>query len=202
MTESQRLYHREYQKKLRADPVTGDLLRKKVNERLKLKRSLMSDGELLELRAKKNALNARYRERHRKEINARQNARYALRNRDEREKIWKDAYERAKLNPEFMKKRNQYKRKWKQENAAKVIASNANRRSIILRRMPPWVNINEIRRIYEECKKISLETGVLHHVDHIIPLCGKIVSGLHVPWNLQIIPACENLKKNNRFVEV
>ena len=64
---------------------------------------------------------------------------------------------------------------------------------------PAWANMDKMNETYKECKRISEETGILHHVDHIIPLNGRNVSGLHVETNLQIITAYENLSKRNSF---
>ena len=57
---------------------------------------------------------------------------------------------------------------------------------------PPWADLNEIRRIYKECPD-----G--YHIDHVIPLQGDLVSGLHVETNLKPIPALDNLRKHNKF---
>ena len=55
----------------------------------------------------------------------------------------------------------------------------------------------QIRLIYEECYRITQETGIPHHVDHIIPLA---LGGLHHPSNLQILTAKENLKKGCKLI--
>lgn len=63
----------------------------------------------------------------------------------------------------------------------------------------PCSNLTKIKEIYKQAKKLSKETGIEYHVDHIAPLQGELICGLHVEWNLEIIPATENLKKSNKF---
>jgi 5-methylcytosine-specific restriction endonuclease McrA len=64
---------------------------------------------------------------------------------------------------------------------------------------PSWVNKEDFESIYLQAKKLSKETGVNHEVDHIVPLKGEYVCGLHVPYNLQILTESENGKKFNNF---
>lgn len=67
--------------------------------------------------------------------------------------------------------------------------------------MPDWADRKAMKIIYAECKKISKETGIKHHVDHYFPLKSDVVCGLHNEFNLRIIPAVENLSKGNSFPE-
>lgn len=64
---------------------------------------------------------------------------------------------------------------------------------------PSWVNVKEVADFYQKAIELSSSRGIKYHVDHIIPLRGKNVCGLHVPWNLQVIPAKENLSKSNKL---
>ena len=52
---------------------------------------------------------------------------------------------------------------------------------------------------YEEARRLTEETGIVHHVDHIIPINHPLICGLHVETNLQVLPAAENSRKGNRL---
>lgn len=69
------------------------------------------------------------------------------------------------------------------------------------RATPPWADLAEIRKLYREAKTLSLTTGVKHSVDHVIPLCGETVCGLHVHTNLRVCLHAENMRKGSFFVE-
>jgi hypothetical protein len=64
-------------------------------------------------------------------------------------------------------------------------------------RTPLWANKEKIAEFYKEAHRLTLETSILHHVDHILPLNGKEVSGFHV----RVIPYYENLSKSNKLIE-
>lgn len=91
---------------------------------------------------------------------------------------------------------------WRENNRDVFNAKAARRRASVISRQPDWLTDDHhfvIREIYDAARLRSEMTGVAHHVDHIIPLQGKLVSGLHVPWNLQVLDAKTNLSKSNNY---
>mgnify|MGYP000079246860 len=90
-------------------------------------------------------------------------------------------------------------RAYRQANPDKCSATTAKRRSAKLERTVPWADLVSIQAIYSEAKRLTETTGVKHHVDHVIPLQGELVSGLHVESNLQVLTAQENCSKSNKF---
>lgn len=87
---------------------------------------------------------------------------------------------------------NAFVRKWRQSNKSYDAMRQRERHAKQIQAMPNWVNRDELKQIYLNCP-----TG--HQVDHIVPLRGEYVSGLHVPWNLQYLPGTENQRKGNRY---
>lgn len=90
---------------------------------------------------------------------------------------------------------------WKKNNKGKVNAETAKRHTAKMNRRPQWLSaeqLTEIKEFYVMAKELEKVFPWKQHVDHIVPLQGKTVSGLHVPWNLQIIPASWNISKGNR----
>lgn len=112
---------------------------------------------------------------------------YYLKNKDsyyERCKKW------GKENPE--QQRALWRKYYQTEHGRKRHAfQQAKRRAKQLNATPKWADMAEIKKIYENCPP-----G--YHVDHIIPLNHQLLCGLHVPWNLQYLPAVENIRKNNK----
>ena len=92
-------------------------------------------------------------------------------------------------------------KRWAQANPGKVNATTVKRYAAKLQRTPPWANMKKIERAYELAAWASRFTDEPLEVDHVYPLQGKDISGLHVETNLQILPRSENRAKCNRWVE-
>ena len=90
-------------------------------------------------------------------------------------------------------------RKYRSQHPEKKRAAWARYHTQKMRAMPPWVARATVDRVYMQAEETSRATGVKHHVDHIVPLRSHVVCGLHVPWNLQVLSAYDNMKKGNRI---
>ena len=91
---------------------------------------------------------------------------------------------------------------WKANNRARCNANEAKRRAAKMQRTPAWLTKEDysvMRAYYRVAQKLTEVTGEVYHVDHIIPLRGELVSGLHVPSNLQVLKGCDNSSKRNFF---
>lgn len=108
----------------------------------------------------------------------------------------------AKYRDKNRERINAYSNEWVRENRLNSTLNTAKYRSAKLQRTPNWLSESDHLRIkcyYQVAAMRSKESDQYWHVDHIIPLKGKLVSGLHVPNNLRVIPATENKRKTNRY---
>lgn len=109
---------------------------------------------------------------------------------------------RRLLRLENLEKEKEKDRQWTQNNRAKVYAKNARRRASQTCATPRWlsaIQLAQIEEFYEVALARKMQTGIDHDVDHIVPLRGGVVNGLHVPWNLQVLTQTANNVKYNKL---
>lgn len=88
---------------------------------------------------------------------------------------------------------------WRKANPDRIRHLNSLRRASVARATPDWADLGKIAAVYAEAERLTIETGVQHHVDHVVPLKGELVCGLHVHFNLAPLPWIDNIKKKNKF---
>jgi hypothetical protein len=96
---------------------------------------------------------------------------------------------------EYQEWLRKYRREWYQQS--KELAY---KRRDLKHLTPKWADIEKINEIYVKARSLSQETGITYEVDHIVPLTHKLVCGLHVESNLQILTERENCQKSNKFI--
>ncbi len=147
---------------------------------------------------------AKYREKNREKIKAYQKKYIAL-NPDARAESLKKYNEKPQKLESCAKYREKSRdllraagRNYAKANRPQAAAQLAKYRAAKLKATPAWASSELIGKFYKEAKELSTMTGIVHHVDHIIPLVSAEVCGLHVEFNLQILTGAENQKKGNR----
>lgn len=147
-------------------------------------------------------------------------------NLERRRETWRLYYQRNKERVDVarkaqyaanVEKKLEYARKYREANKDKLKAAqakwygnnrerrydlNARRRARARQATVRWADRKEIQKIYKQARELSKQTGLKHHVDHIVPLKGTNVCGFHVHYNLRVILATDNLSKRNKLEEL
>jgi hypothetical protein len=146
-----------------------------------------------------------------KALKAKWNLDYTNRNKESLLAKKREGYSRIrdshlkKMKEHYQKNSDAYKqraKKWKQDNRALHNARCMDRYTSKIKRCPAWAKeITDLvcKEAYDKAVRLFKLTGVSYDVDHIVPLLGKTVSGLHVYNNLQVIPASVNRSKKNLY---
>ena len=125
---------------------------------------------------------------------------FDLRNKDGLQTCCKTCYENAyKTRKEVIRERQ---KTWNKVNQYKRAAYESFRRLKKRYSTPSWLTkkqLDEIEYKYWLARDLRAITGESYEVDHIVPVVNDFVSGLHVPWNLQILPSDLNRKKSNKM---
>lgn len=134
---------------------------------------------------------------------------YSIRNKKWADKNRQRTVEQARKwrrdNPEKAKAidkrphRRAKKKQWARDNAAYFAVRASERRAAIRYRVPAWANQKKIDRIYQLAAWGSKASGLRLEVDHVIPLQGELISGLHIETNMQILTKEENIRKFNHW---
>jgi hypothetical protein len=121
-----------------------------------------------------------------------------------RETLGTVLYERKKQEYQRHKElRLAQKRHYRQTNKGKINALVAARKKVVRQRTPKWLTKDDLWLVKEAYELATLRTKMFNtswHVDHVLPLQGKTVTGLHVPTNLQVIPGVDNIRKKNKVL--
>lgn len=91
------------------------------------------------------------------------------------------------------------------KNPARIKANKIKYENKLAKATPIWLTAKhweDMNAVYAAAKRLTQETGIRHQVDHIYPINGKTVSGLHVPWNLQVLTQSQNVSKSNIYAEL
>lgn len=158
------------------------------------KHSKSPDGYKNTCKICRNALNKEYRKRNKEKVKAYHKEHYE-KNKEEHLKRCVEWQQRNKI------KVKQYQQRYRKKHSGRVTAKNRKRELAKLERTPLWADNDKINGTYMLAQYLMETYGCAIHVDHIVPLRGELVSGLHVENNLQLLFAEDNLRKGNTFKE-